>query len=91
MKRKDKIQVTFSEDSEKDIIDYLTTLKKQELHIVIADAIRGKMRVSGFYEAARYNRSTVPMPADEREDEEETGDNGVFITAAFDAFSSIED
>ena len=94
MKRKDKIQVTFSEETERDIIDYLSTLKKQEIHIVIAEAIRGKMRVSGFYEAARYNNNvTMPMPEESDPDEEKEmdTDKGVVVPEAFDAFSSIED
>ncbi len=88
MKRKDKIQVTFSEESERDIIDYLSTLKKQEIHIVIAEAIRGKMLVSGFYEAARYK---AVQPKKKTIAKKNKKDKGVVVQEAFDAFSSIED
>lgn len=94
MKRKDKIQVTFSEETEHDIIDYLSTLKKQEIHIVIADAIRGKMRVSGFYEAARYKALSVKTISEEYSAPKKPikkEDKGVVVAEAFDAFSSIED
>lgn len=45
-----KLQITFRPESEQDIIQFINTLKKPEVHVTVAAAFRMFMRSTGFYE-----------------------------------------
>ncbi len=85
--RQKRIQVIFSDDKEGDIIDFLNSLKKQEVHIVVGNAVRKYMRDTGFYEAARYRRELTGAKSVPGDDSKDT-DIGHEV---YEAFASIED
>ena len=88
--RRKKIQVTFSERTERDIIDFLSTLKKQEVHVVIAGAVRGYMRNTGFYDAGQYMGDSW-VRTDPPESVSDDEDTGIADSKAFAVFASIEE
>ena len=49
-KIKGGLQIRFNPDSERDIIEFFSHMKKAEVHIVAVSAFRMYMRSVGFYE-----------------------------------------
>lgn len=58
-KQRTKLQITFRPETEQDVIDFINTLKKPEVHVTVVSAFRMYMRATGFYEVWEkgYNSS----------------------------------
>lgn len=55
-KSKSGLQVRFNPDTEPDVIEFFSLLKKAEVHITAVSAFRMYMRSIGFYEKRLFER-----------------------------------
>ena len=62
MARKNRIglQIRFNPESEQDLIEFFSPLKKAEVHITAISAFRMYMRSIGFYEGKRCQNHPLP-------------------------------
>ena len=101
MSKKQRIglQIRFNTESEADIVDFFTMLKKSEVHITAVSAFRMYMRSVGFYDrrrvengnsldALQHDRTRSPGPADKKADAEGVG---LVDQEAFQALDSMFD
>ena len=59
-KIKGGLQIRFNTDSERDIIEFFSVMKKAEVHIVAVSAFRMYMRSIGFYEKRLIENTPLP-------------------------------
>ena len=59
-KKRTGLQIRFDSESEQDIVDFFSTLKKSEVHVTAVSAFRTYMRVVGFYECRRLESGNAP-------------------------------
>ena len=52
-KKRIGLQIRFNPETEQDIVEYFSTLKKSEVHITAISAFRMYMRTVGFYDRQR--------------------------------------
>ncbi|QTA78682.1 Uncharacterized protein dnl_09120 [Desulfonema limicola] len=90
MKKKEKkIQIRIFPGREDDVIDYLSSYNKNEIHSVIIAAVRMKMTGEGYFQS----RITANAPMSNTADSNVVTNKGkgVFDLKAMEIFSSIED
>jgi len=59
-KKRAGLQIRFNSESEQDVVDFFSTLKKSEVHVTAVSAFRTYMRVVGFYERRRLEIGDEP-------------------------------
>ena len=72
-KKRIGLQIRFNPESEKDLVDFFSTMKKAEVHITAISAFRMYMRQVGFYDNLRLENCYSPNVLKEKkglEDEE---------------------
>ena len=98
-KRRMGLQIRFNPESEQDIIEFLSTLKKTEVHVTAVSAFRMYMRAVGFYENRWLENSYTPNMLRQKElcntgsTEKKAGDekNGLVDEEAFETLDSMFD
>jgi hypothetical protein len=66
-KRRIGLQIRFNPESEQDLVDFFSTLKKSEVHIIAISAFRMYMRQVGFYDSRRLENCYSPNVLKEKE------------------------
>ncbi len=59
-KKRAGLQIRFNSESEQDVAEFFSTLKKSEVHVTAVSAFRTYMRVVGFYECRRLEIGNAP-------------------------------
>ena len=59
-KKRTGLQIRFDSESEQDVVEFFSTLKKSEVHVTAVSAFRTYMRVVGFYECRRLESGNAP-------------------------------
>ena len=59
-KKRIGLQIRFNPESEQDVEEFFSTLKKSEVHVTAVSAFRTYMRVVGFYERRRFEIGNSP-------------------------------
>ena len=66
-KKRTGLQIQFNSESEQDVVDFFSTLKKSEVHVTAVSAFRTYMRVVGFYDRRWLESSNSPNMLKQRE------------------------
>jgi hypothetical protein len=66
-KKRTGLQIRFNSESEQDVVEFFSTLKKSEVHVTAVSAIRTYMRVVGFYDRRWLESSNAPNMLKQRE------------------------
>jgi hypothetical protein len=61
------LQIRFNPESEQDVEEFFSTLKKSEVHVTAVSAFRTYMQVVGFYERRRFENGNAPNILRQRE------------------------
>jgi len=94
MARKNRVglQIRFNPESEQDLIEFFSPLKKAEVHITAISAFRMYMRSIGFYERKRYQDHHLPVRfSAQKEIEAKLENEGVFDEEALKTLNSMFD
>jgi len=59
-KKRIGLQIRFNPESEQDVEEFFSTLKKSEVHITALSAFRMYMRSVGFYDKRRFENFSLP-------------------------------
>jgi hypothetical protein len=74
-KKRTGLQIRFNPESEQDVLEFFSTLKKSEVHVIAICAFRMYMRSVGFYDQKRIENFSMPNFSKQQEKCKTTSDN----------------
>jgi hypothetical protein len=96
-KRRSGLQIRFNPESEQDVEDFFSSLKKSEVHVTAISAFRMYMRSVGFYDKRRLENHSLKNLLRRREtckstsakDKASGGTKGLVDKVAFKTFDAM--